>query len=119
MAEELNADAVVVGAGSSGCYFAWRLGQAGFRTVILEKLALDQMGQAIDIFHMDEIRFDEFGLEYPSGDELLGHYPSGLAWSPDLEVANPVDYAFYVMHKPSFCQRMHRLARAEGAQILA
>jgi flavin-dependent dehydrogenase len=23
------------------------------------------------------------------------------------------------MHKPSFCQRMHRLARAEGAQILA
>ena len=119
MAEVLNADAVVVGAGTSGCYFAWRLGQAGFRTLILEKLALDQVGQSIDIFHMDEIRFDEFGLEHPSGDELLGHHPSGLAWSPDLEVANPVDYAFYVMHKPSFCQRMHRLACAAGVQILA
>ena len=118
MTEVLNADVVIVGAGTSGCYFAWRLGQAGFRTLVLEKLALDQVGQAIDIFHMDEVRFDEFGLEHPSGDELLGHYPSGLAWSPDLEVANPVDYAFYVMHKPSFCQRMHRLARTAGAQIL-
>ena len=118
MTEVLHADAVVVGAGTSGCYFAWRLGQAGFRTMVLEKLALDQVGQAIDIFHMDEVRFDQFGLEHPSGDELLGHYPSGLAWSPDLEVRNRVDYAFYVMHKPSFCQRMHRLARAAGAQIL-
>ena len=118
MTEVLRADAVVVGAGTSGCYFAWRLGQAGFRTLILDKLALDQVGQVIDIFHMDEVRFDQFELEHPSGDELLGHYPSGLAWSPDLEVRNRVNYAFYVMHKPSFCQRMHRLARAAGAQIL-
>ena len=113
-----HADAVVVGAGTSGCYFAWRLGQAGFRTVVLEKLALEEVGQAIDIFHMDEVRFDQFGLEHPSGDELLGHHPSGLAWSPDLEVQNPVDYAFYVMHKPSFCRRMHRYARDAGAEIL-
>ncbi|MFN2219599.1 MAG: NAD(P)/FAD-dependent oxidoreductase [Anaerolineae bacterium] len=118
MTDLLQGDAIVVGAGTSGCYFAWRLGQAGFRTLVLEKLRLDQVGQAIDIFHMDEVRFDEFGLEHPGGDELLGHYPSGLAWSPDLEVANKVDYAFYVMHKPSFTQRMHRLAREAGAEIL-
>jgi digeranylgeranylglycerophospholipid reductase len=118
MTGTLQADAIVVGAGTSGCYFAWRLGQAGFRALVLEKLPLDQVGQAVDIFHMDEVRFDQFGLEHPSGDELLGHYPSGLAWSPDLEVANRVDYAFYVMHKPSFNQRMHRLAREAGAEIL-
>ncbi len=118
MVETLHADAVVVGAGTSGCYFAWRLGQAGFRTLVLEKLPLNQVGQAIDIFHMDEVRFDQFGLEHPSGDELLGHHPTGLAWSPDLAVQNRVDYAFYVMHKPSFCQRMHRIARGAGAEIL-
>jgi digeranylgeranylglycerophospholipid reductase len=118
MTDLLQADAVVVGAGTSGCYFAWRLGQAGFRTLVLERLPLDQMGQAVDVFHMDEVRFDQFELEHPSGDELLGHYPSGLAWSPDLQVANQVDYAFYVMHKPSFTQRMHRLARQAGGEIL-
>lgn len=60
MAEVLQADVVVVGAGSSGCYFAWRLGQAGYRTIVLEKQPLEQVGQRIDIFHMDEVRFDEF-----------------------------------------------------------
>lgn len=118
MVEVVRADAVVVGAGTSGCYFAWRLNQAGFRTVVLEKLALAEVGQAIDVFHMDEVRFDQFGLDHPSGDELLGHYPSGLAWSPDLEVQNKVDYAFYVMHKPSFHRRMHRLVRDTGGEIL-
>ncbi len=118
MAEALHTDAVVVGAGTSGCYFAWRLNQAGFRTVALERLALEQVGQAIDIFHMDEVRFDQFGLEHPSGDELLGHHATGLAWSPDLAVQNEVAYAFYVMHKPSFHQRMHRLVRDTGGEIL-
>ena len=118
MADLLHADAVVVGGGTSGCYFAWRLGQAGFRVIILEKLELGQVGQAIDIFHMDEVRFDEFGLEHPSGEELLGHHATGLAWSPDLEVQNEVAYGFYVMHKPSFQQRMHGLARESGGEIL-
>ena len=118
MAEILKTDVVVVGAGTSGCYFAWRLGQAGFQAIVLEKLGLDQVGRAIDIFHMDEVRFDQFGLEHPSGDELLGHHAMGLAWSPDLEVQNEVDYAFYVMHKPSFHRRMHGLVRGLGGEIL-
>jgi electron-transferring-flavoprotein dehydrogenase len=118
MVEILRTDVVVVGAGTSGCYFAWRLGQAGFQAIVLEKLRLDQVGQAIDIFHMDEVRFDQFGLERPSGDELLGYHATGLAWSPDLEVQNEVDYAFYVMHKPSFHQRMHRLTVESGGEIL-
>jgi electron-transferring-flavoprotein dehydrogenase len=118
MAGVLKADVVVVGAGTSGCYFAWRMGQAGFQTIVLEKLQLDQVGQAIDIFHMDEVRFDQFGLEHPSGEELLGHHATGLAWSPDLEVQNEVDYAFYVMHKSSFHRRMHSLARESGGEIL-
>ena len=118
MMEVLETDVVVVGAGTSGCYFSWRLGQAGFGTIVLERLGLNQVGQAIDIFHMDEVRFDQFGLEHPSGDELLGYHATGLAWSPDLKVQNEVDYGFYVMHKPSFHRRMHRLARESGCEIL-
>jgi flavin-dependent dehydrogenase len=118
MAELLKADVVVVGAGSSGCYFAWRLGQAGYRALVLEKQPLEQVGQRIDIFHMDEVRFDEFGLPHPTGEELVGHYATGLAWSPDLEVQNEVRYAFYVMDKPAFHQRMHGYVREVGGEIL-
>lgn len=118
MTERLSADAIVVGAGTSGCYLAWRLSNAGFHTVVLEKLPLDDVGRQIDVFHMDEVRFDEFGLAPPTGDELLGHAATGLAWSPDLLVQNEVHYAFYVMDKPAFHQRLHRHVREAGGRIL-
>jgi digeranylgeranylglycerophospholipid reductase len=113
-----NADVIVVGAGTSGCYFAWRLAQAGLRVLVLEKRRLVDLGQEIDIFHMDEVRFDQFGLAHPEGEELLGYHPTGLAWSPDLQVQNPVDYGFYVMHKPAFERRMHRYVQEAGGEIL-
>jgi digeranylgeranylglycerophospholipid reductase len=118
MTTGLDADVIVVGAGTSGCYFAWRLAQAGLRVLVLEKQRLVDLGQEIDIFHMDEVRFDQFGLEHPQGEELLGYHPTGLAWSPDLQVQNRVDYGFYVMHKPAFERRMHRYVQEAGGQIL-
>ena len=86
MTHKLEADVVVVGAGTSGCYLAWRLAQAGLQVLVLEKQCLADGGQAIDIFHMDEVRFDQFGLPHPEGEELIGHYPTGLAWSPQGDV---------------------------------
>jgi digeranylgeranylglycerophospholipid reductase len=118
MTQELNADVVVVGAGTTGCYLAWRLSEAGFRTMVLEKRRLGDLGKDIDIFHMDEVRFEEFDIPHPTGDELIAHHPTGLAWSPDLQVQNEVRYAFYVMHKPAFQQRMHRYVLEAGGEIL-
>lgn len=120
MTQQLQTDVVVVGAGTSGCYFAWRLGQAGFRTTVLEKRRLEELGQHVDIFHMDEVRFDEFGVPLPTAEdgELIGRYPTGLAWSPDLQVSNAVEYTFCVMHKPTFQRRMHGYVREVGGEIL-
>lgn len=118
MTQELSADVVVVGAGTTGSYFAWRLSQAGFRTMMLEKKRLVDLGRDIDIFHMDEVRFDEFDIPHPTGDELIAHHATGLAWSPDLQVQNEVRYAFYVMHKPAFQQRLHRYVLEAGGEIL-
>jgi len=118
MTRQLTADAIVVGAGTSGCTFAWRLGQAGFRPLVLEKRRLEELGQHVDIFHVDEVRFAEFGLPLPTGEERIGYYPTGLAWSPDLRVSEEVRYAFYVMHKPAFERRFHRYVREAGGEIL-
>jgi digeranylgeranylglycerophospholipid reductase len=118
--QQLQADVVVVGAGTSGCYFAWHLARAGLSTVVLEKRPLGVLGQHLDIFHMDEVRFEEFGIPVPTEEEgeLIGYHPTGLAWSPDLQVRNEVRYAFYVMHKPAFQRRMHRYVREAGGEIL-
>lgn len=118
MTDRLQADVVVVGAGTTGCYFAWRMAQAGLHVLVLERQRLEEVGQDIDIFHMDEVRFAQFGLSLPEGAELIGRYPTGLAWSPDLQVQNVVEYTFYVMHKPAFCRRMHRLVREASGQLL-
>jgi len=118
MTHKLEADVVVVGAGTSGCYLAWRLAQAGLQVLVLEKQCLADGGQAIDIFHMDKVRFDQFGLPHPEGEELIGHHPTGLAWSPDLQVQNQVRYAFYVMHKPAFHRRLHGYVVEAGAQFV-
>ena len=118
MTESLHADVIVVGAGTSGCYFAWRMCQAGYRVVVLERQRLEDLGRSIGIFHMDEVRFDEFGLPHPTEPELVGHYATGLAWSPDRQVQNEVRYAFYVMDKPAFQQRMAGYVRDAGGEIL-
>ena len=46
MAHRPETDVVVVGAGTSGCYLAWRLAQAGVRVLVLEKS--DQPGGCLN-----------------------------------------------------------------------
>jgi digeranylgeranylglycerophospholipid reductase len=118
MTTAFRADVVVVGAGTSGCYFAWRLAQAGYRVLVLEKRALAELGQHIGIFHMDVVRFGEFGIPLPEGDEVEHLAESGLMWSPDLQVKVEIRYPFYVMHKPLFHRRMHRYVRESGGEIV-
>jgi len=97
MTKRIETDIVVVGASTAGTYFAWRLAQAGFKTVVLEKRRLEELGTDIGIFHMDEIRFAQFGIPLPTGDERVGYYPDGRAWPPDGDGFKLVKYAFYVM----------------------
>jgi flavin-dependent dehydrogenase len=113
-----KADVVVVGAGTSGSYFAWRLAEAGYQVLVLEKRALDELGQHIDIFHMDAVRFAEFGIPLPEGAEVEHLAESGLMWSPDLQVKQEIHYPFYVLHKPLFHRRLHRYMRECGAEIM-
>jgi digeranylgeranylglycerophospholipid reductase len=118
MPSVFKADAIVVGAGTSGSYFAWRLAQAGLRVLILEKRVLEELGQHIDIFHMDAVRFAEFDIPLPEGDEVEHLAETGLMWSPDLQVKQEIHYPFYVMHKPLFHRRLHRYVRDSGGQIV-
>ncbi len=116
--KKFQADVIIAGAGSAGCYLSMLLLDAGFRVIILEKRRLSDLGKHIDVFHMDEVRFKEFNIPLPEGKERFHYERSHTLWSPDLRTHFEVSYPFYVMHKPSFHQRMHRYVRARGGRIL-
>ena len=118
MSKKLEADVIVVGAGTAGCYFAWQLGKAGYKVLMLEARKLNNLGKHIEIFHMDKIRFDEFGIPHPTKEELIHVEEVGYNWSPDLKVRQSVRYTIYVMLMPAFIQRMQAYAREAGARIL-
>jgi digeranylgeranylglycerophospholipid reductase len=118
MSNTLEADVIVVGAGTAGCYYAWQMGKAGYKVLILEAKKLESLGKHIEIFHMDKIRFDEFGIPHPTPEELVHVEEVGYNWSPDLKVKQPVRYTIYVMVMPAFIQRMHAYAREAGAILL-
>jgi len=118
MSKKLEADVIVVGAGTAGCYFAWQLGKAGYKVLMLEARKLNNLGKHIEIFHMDKIRFDEFGIPHPTKEELIHVEEVGYNWSPDLKIRQPVRYTIYVMLMPAFIQRMQAYARQAGARIL-
>jgi digeranylgeranylglycerophospholipid reductase len=112
------ADVIVVGAGSAGCFFAWRMAQAGYKVLVLEAQKLTDLGKQIEIFHMDKVRFDQFKIPHPVGKELIHTEDVGYTWSPDLKIKQPVKYTFYVMHMPSFIQRLQSYAKKAGARLI-
>lgn len=118
MSRELVGDLVIVGAGTAGAYLGWRMGQQGHRVYLVEKQKPGEPGSHIGIFHVDEIRFAQFGIPLPEGDELIAHYPEGKAWPPDGSEAKMVRYPFYVMEMPLFIERLQEYAAKAGAEIL-
>ena len=86
---------------------------------LIEKKPLGTLGEHIDVFHVDEIRFDQFSIPLPRGEELISYHSDGKAWAPDGDIPEIVDYAFYVMRLPLFIVRLQRYAQESGVKIWA
>lgn len=118
MPSTFTADVIVVGGGPVGSYFAWRMAEYGHQVIVFEKQALTALGQGIEIFHMEQVRLDEFGIPYPTPPELIHTEQVNFTYSPDLEVKVPVRGTFFVMNMPQFIQRLHTYARQAGAALV-
>lgn len=114
-----SCDALVVGAGTAGTYFAWLLAQRGHKVILLERDAPGEVGRRLDIFHFDSVRFAEFGVAEPAPDseELVAVHADGRAFSPDGSVAKLAEYGFHVMRLPTFIERLHAMAKEAGVRF--
>ncbi len=115
---DLRADVIIVGAGTSGTYLAWRLAEAGFKCLVLEKELLEELGTRIGPFHMEEEAFERFGIPLPEGDELLHRLETITMWPPSQKEGVPAALVTLDMDKPTFMRRLHSYARDAGAEIL-
>jgi digeranylgeranylglycerophospholipid reductase len=113
-------DVLVVGAGTAGTYFAWRMAERGYSVAVLEREAREEVGRRLDIFHLDSIRFAQFGIPepQPGSEELVAVHSDGKAHSPDGKMAKLAEYGFHVMRLPLFLRRLHHLAEEAGVRII-
>lgn len=118
MGENLEADVLIVGAGTAGSYMAWRMASAGHSCLVFERESLEALGTRIGPFHMEEVSFERFRIPPPEGAELLHRITDMTMWSPDLKVGYSFELPTLVMDKPMFIRRLHRYAESAGARLL-
>ncbi len=114
-------DVFVVGASTTGCWFANKMAEQGFSVLVIEKEKPNDVSRSYDIFHMSKAEMEQFDLEIPDEDNPIrefcfghstmtspyGKYPKPMAESPVIG-----------MHKHDYIMSMADRAKKNGAEFL-
>ncbi len=114
-------DVLVVGASTTGCWFAYQMAKNGFKVLVIEKQLPENVSREYDVFHMGEDEMIQFDLEIPDEDSPLrefrflhstmlspyGRYPKACAEAPVIG-----------MHKHDYIMSMADRAKNAGAEII-
>jgi FADH2-dependent halogenase/halogenation protein CepH len=113
-----DCDILIVGAGTAGSYFGWQMAKRGHSVVIVERSERQSVGKRLDVFHIDSVKFEEFGVPPPEKDapEFCVILEEGISYSPEGKYPKAVRYPFHVMRLPLFLQRLFTLAESDGVQ---
>lgn len=114
-------DVLVVGASTTGCWFAYKMAEQGFNVLVIEKNMPDDVSREYDVFHMGKEDMEKFDLFIPEeGDPLrefcfahstmvspYGNYPKACAEAPVIG-----------LHKHDYIMAMAERAKKVGAEII-
>ncbi len=114
-------DVFVVGASTTGCWFAYKMAEQGFKVLVIEKNPPDDVSREYDVFHMGKADMEKFDLFIPEeGDPLrefcfahstmvspYGNYPKACAEAPIIG-----------LHKHDYIMAMAERAKKAGAEII-
>lgn len=115
---EESYDVIVVGAGTAGTYFAKLMAARGYKVLVVEKLAKENLGQRLDIFHIDEELFEKFDVPapLPTDEDYVDVFKYVISKSAFDQYPKRTDYPFIVMHLPLFLARLARWAEESGVE---
>ena len=114
-------DVFVVGASTTGCWFAHKMAEQGFKVLVIEKNLPDYVSREYDVFHMGKADMERFDLIIPEEDSPLrefcfshstmvspyGNYPKACAEAPVIG-----------LHKHDYIMMMADRAMKAGAEII-
>lgn len=77
-------DILVVGASTTGCWFARQMAAQGFSVLVIEKEAPENVSRAYDIFHMTQGEMEQCDLDIPDDNSPLKAFSffGSPMWSP-------------------------------------
>ena len=114
-------DILVVGASTTGSWFAQKMAKQGFSVLVIEKEEQNDVNRAYDIIHFGKEDMEKFGMEIPAvTDKDWGFtFASSCIFSPygnhpKIGTPSPV----IGVHKHDYIMRMNDAARAAGADII-
>ncbi|MCP4755080.1 MAG: FAD-binding protein [Proteobacteria bacterium] len=114
-----HCDILIIGAGTAGVYFGWKMAEKGYSVVVVERHERQNVGKRLDVFHIDSDKFAEFGVPVPKdGDpDFCGILEQGSSYSPEGKHPKVVAFPFHVLRLPLFLQRMFKMAEAAGVRF--
>ena len=114
-------DVLIVGASTTGCWFAEKMAKQGFRVLVIEKEAPENVSRSYDIFHMGEGEMKQFDLVIPEESNPIREFrfESSSMFSPYGKYKIPGGVSPVIgLHKHDYIMFMADLAKEQGAEII-
>jgi len=113
-------DAIVVGAGTSGCMAAKTLASAGPNVCLIDRKEERLIGDKVCGDAIGKHHFDNLGLAYPKGEELERDMLGAKIYSPDLKTVFLVGKGLtgFIINRHLFGQRLLKDAKDAGVVLL-
>ncbi len=113
-------DIVIVGASSSGAYFARKMADQGYSVLAIEKSSAEKLSTGYDIFHIAEADMKAHGLPMPQkGDGIWSFEFADMAhFSPYNHYEKPYQVKTIGLHKHPYMLMLCDWAKEAGATIL-
>ena len=114
-------DVLIVGASTTGCWFAEKMAAQGFEVLVIEKQLPEKVSREYDIFHMSENEMNQFGLPVPDESSSLREFsfcgsPMGSPYGNHKKKAGTAK--IIGLHKHDYIMFMAENAKAKGAEII-
>lgn len=112
-------DVLIVGAATSGAYFAHEMAKRGYRVKVIEKQSYEDFGRKYDIFHISKADFERFSLpEAVPGDGAWAFEFHDLCTSsPTNRYPKRAKGHIVGLHMHEYIVKMNRWAEAAGAEF--
>ncbi|MBQ8228688.1 MAG: NAD(P)/FAD-dependent oxidoreductase [Clostridia bacterium] len=115
-------DILIVGASTTGCWFAHKMASQGFKVLVIEQEEPDNVSRAYDVFHMSRPEMEQFDLIIPDPENPIrafsfadspmrspyGNHPKASSGGPET----------IGLHKHEYIMFMAERAKSAGAEII-